>query len=119
MTGNDAVRAGRYDDAVRLYSDAVTMDPYNAVYYGNRFVVWLRARPLTCVCAFDNFVLKVFMLRIRHFVYEYRYMGACLLYIACLAVCTAFYSVLLASASEYGRQYPPLQGLWAWLYKYT
>ncbi|KAL6779590.1 hypothetical protein ACKKBG_A12900 [Auxenochlorella protothecoides x Auxenochlorella symbiontica] len=40
--GNDAFKSGRYDDAVLQYSQALALDPGNAVYYNNRALVYLR-----------------------------------------------------------------------------
>ena len=35
-TGNAQMSAKKYDDAIAAYTDAIALDPTNAVYYSNR-----------------------------------------------------------------------------------
>jgi len=38
--GNDFLKAGDYEKAIKEYNKAITLDPENAVYYSNRSAAW-------------------------------------------------------------------------------
>lgn len=38
--GNEAFKAGKWDDAIKAYNKAITLDPNNAAYYSNRAGAW-------------------------------------------------------------------------------
>ena len=42
MRGNESFKAGRYEDAVKHYSKAISEDPQNATYFSNRAQCYLK-----------------------------------------------------------------------------
>ena len=68
--GNEAFRSGRYEDAIRRYSEAIYLNPKEAIYYSNRAMAHLKLgnysdAEMDCDAALeiDNYLVKAWLRR--------------------------------------------------------
>jgi tetratricopeptide (TPR) repeat protein len=49
-SGNSKLQANQFEDAIKCYDDAIRLNPDNAIYYANRFVIHAAAAALAMFC---------------------------------------------------------------------